>query len=882
MVSSSETHPTYNIPLSYNTLDGSQNYNGEVDDNLTVRVSKLTSMMADKAQDKTIKLLPSGYQSVSNALNGTAREISFNPVPAGIPRLDVAMPSSANNGFVGLTSSFLVEQNQAAYITVDRNAAFSVANLSLVTIANIEDIPLEENTLILAIRLGTDEVWMWDGFPVSPGVAPIPSFLDQIVQQDRNAKMVRGGTWNWDLPTNTLVLSSDAFIQISGISESRNTIQAGNIVLANDGDVASVEIVRSSGVATNLVVTVGPISSLAVTTSTLVIARRIGNDVLVGNGTFLLKDQEYLELDGALAAVNRFFSQLQITPENPNSTKAKISSSDVVKLDAKTLGQELSGLLMKFDGALIDFSTGVITESNGVTALGVNFTPSTITANQYKWYSVSLIANNVTADNRINAQVLVIPADGEGATADAAPKAAFGGSKRLGQIVVKDDGAGGAGTINDISMSNIVQLGVGAGSGGGNGFIISEYIEEVLTTRPATNATLVDGSVVQNGDIVLFTNLAIPSENNRLYKASIVGINITWQLQRLGQDPSGTPADGDGVYVTQGASKADRVFFFDGTIWFEFVGALFNLLGFNPHIATTVPYGTLPDGSLFSNLFTTSDSLVTAISTNTANINDIGTTLATNAYSELLTLVAGAPADDNELTGPIAGATVISLPLDSRDSNAVRNYIVGDGLLKIFLNGQLINSGKDYAEVGVAGSISTQIQTVNILEIDDVITFKIDSLGGFLVSGAGAGDITNGANVGGEKEVFKVKSGSNLTFRTLKAGNGISLTQNTDDVEISSTSAALVVNSTSISRVLVLTEDVVLVDANGGDVTLTLPPAATSNGKKFYIKKIDASGNSAIVDGDGSEVIDDLLTQSTDQQYETLIMVCDGTAWYML
>ena len=40
------------------------------------------------------------------------------------------------------------------------------------------------------------------------------------------------------------------------------------------------------------------------------------------------------------------------------------------------------------------------------------------------------------------------------------------------------------------------------------------------------------------------------------------------------------------------------------------------------------------------------------------------------------------------------------------------------------------------------------------------------------------------SSVGGEAEVFKQKTGSDLEFRTVKAGTGITVTQNTDDVEI--------------------------------------------------------------------------------------------------
>lgn len=48
----------------------------------------------------------------------------------------------------------------------------------------------------------------------------------------------------------------------------------------------------------------------------------------------------------------------------------------------------------------------------------------------------------------------------------------------------------------------------------------------------------------------------------------------------------------------------------------------------------------------------------------------------------------------------------------------------------------------------------------------------------------GAGEVNDGTNVGGEKEVFKDKSGLDLRFRTLKEGANITLTQNADDIEI--------------------------------------------------------------------------------------------------
>ncbi len=298
MGSLSQTHPTYNVPLSYNTLHGMENYNGTDTDNLTVRVAQLTAMMADKAQDKTIKLLPSGYQSVTNTTNGANQDIVFNANATPPQKLDVVLPGSANNGTVGLTGILSLAVNQAAYIEIDRNASFSYANLSTVPVADIDQIAIDENVLILAVRLGTAEVWLWDGFYVSSGgPVPVPGYLEEIVNQNRTLKMVRGGIWSWDLINGELTSSADAYIQVPSLTESRNTILAQTIPLPADGDVAYVDINRSAGGASNLTVNVSTISSLALSADRVIIARRIGNNVEVGTGTMSLVHGDTKALD---------------------------------------------------------------------------------------------------------------------------------------------------------------------------------------------------------------------------------------------------------------------------------------------------------------------------------------------------------------------------------------------------------------------------------------------------------------------------------------------------------------------------------------------------------------------------------------------------------
>ena len=291
MGSLSETSPSYSIPPSYNTLDGQQNYNGILGENITSRISKLTAMMADKAQDKTIKLLPSGYESVTNTTNGSNQEIVFNPGPTPPPKLDVVLPSSANNGTVGLTGTLVLPANSAAYITIDRNAAFSYATLAAVQVAALSSVPLEENTLVLAVRLATSEVWLWDGFYVSSGApVPVPGTLDLRVNQDRTSKLISGGTWSWNLGTETLDWTANAFLQIAGLANTVNQINTGSAVIAA-GQVAYVSINRASpgGV---IAVSVAAVASVPLGANIVVIARRDGNDIIVGNHSMRLIDGE--------------------------------------------------------------------------------------------------------------------------------------------------------------------------------------------------------------------------------------------------------------------------------------------------------------------------------------------------------------------------------------------------------------------------------------------------------------------------------------------------------------------------------------------------------------------------------------------------------------
>lgn len=162
MDNATQTHPIYNTPSNYGTLDGAENYNASDADNLSARASKLTSMMADKAQDKTIKYVYN-FNIITNTTNGAAQELVFSTA-IGNPSVRFILPGSVNfDNTLTLTGTLSLNTNQAAYFTIDRNIGFSIANLSALTVVDIDKVPVNENVYIFAYRLDDVECFFYDG-----------------------------------------------------------------------------------------------------------------------------------------------------------------------------------------------------------------------------------------------------------------------------------------------------------------------------------------------------------------------------------------------------------------------------------------------------------------------------------------------------------------------------------------------------------------------------------------------------------------------------------------------------------------------------------------------------------------------------------------------
>ena len=187
--------------------------------------------------------------------------------------------------------------------------------------------------------------------------------------------------------------------------------------------------------------------------------RRIGNDVLIGK-SFLLKDGEYLELDGALAEINRQLGQLKLKAHESAANKARIDASDITQLDGSVLSRVIGDFLLNFSGAVINFTTGDVLKEDDSTPLGVNFTPQTIPVGEYFWYGISLLPGAVGADNKQLAQVQVDLADSSNSVKASAPNAIMSGDIKLGNVLIFNN----AGTLE---INEVFRLGPGSGSGSG-------------------------------------------------------------------------------------------------------------------------------------------------------------------------------------------------------------------------------------------------------------------------------------------------------------------------------------------------------------------------------------------------------------------------------
>ena len=115
-------------------------------------------------------------------------------------------------------------------------------------------------------------------------------------------------------------------------------------------------------------------------------------------------------------------------------------------------------------------------------------------------------------------------------------------------------------------------------------------------------------------------------------------------------------------------------------------------LASNINIAATFTVTNFQTGTgLGNNIINDGDSLTLAIKRLDEAIGIILANANNPNYDEPLTLISGAPANTNQMTGPVLSGALLTLPDNSRASELPQFYTVGKGALQVFLNGQYLN-----------------------------------------------------------------------------------------------------------------------------------------------------------------------------------------------
>lgn len=195
----SATFPVYATSVTGAIISPSQvNYNGSSTDNLTIRASELTTAMANKAQDRNIAMLGGG--TVSNVAGLLSWNASITFIING--------PGAGTTNYIPIGSANMNVAGTCAYVTIDRNSVASLA-VSITTYANV---PLADNTLVIARRMTTNDVWVGiDGLAYlitdgsdsgTTGVTPASAFSLGIANLHK---------WVQEIPTGTINASNKSF-----------------------------------------------------------------------------------------------------------------------------------------------------------------------------------------------------------------------------------------------------------------------------------------------------------------------------------------------------------------------------------------------------------------------------------------------------------------------------------------------------------------------------------------------------------------------------------------------------------------------------------------------------------------------------------------------
>ncbi len=143
-----------------------------------------------------------------------------------------------------------------------------------------------------------------------------------------------------------------------------------------------------------------------------------------------------------------------------------------------------------------------------------------------------------------------------------------------------------------------------------------------------------------------------------------------------------------------------------------------------------------------------------------------------------------------------------------------------------------------------------------------------------IITSAGADDLelTTGDN-GASEPTIVLTDGSNGDITITPSGTGLT----------NIIGSAPTVTAKTTTATLTEAEGGIITVTTASGWTATLPAVSGNSGLWYTFKKTDSASNALTIDADGSELIDGSETNTeVDAQYDTLTIVCNGSAWFII
>lgn len=155
------------------------------------------------------------------------------------------------------------------------------------------------------------------------------------------------------------------------------------------------------------------------------------------------------------------------------------------------------------------------------------------------------------------------------------------------------------------------------------------------------------------------------------------------------------------------------------------------------------------------------------------------------------------------------------------------------------------------------------------------------SMGGDVVGPAGGTTLNNVPQWDVANKVLKDGLGVGTGANNLVQLDGSSKLPAVDGSNLTNLPGGSVI-SKSANYTLTTNDDIVLVDATPGMITITVPTAVGNSGREWTIKKIDSSIYAARLDVVGTETIDGSLTYDITNQWDAITIISDGINYYII